>query len=438
MSKPASEAPWAAMIGLSRFRGVKIYGVLDVIFVAHMYLLALILAFAYVLLGTRQLFLISALGIDMIFIVICFWRNMKAAVIAASVIAYLLFSIFIFYFKIDVPASYAQVGSYVIMYSIGIYGVMAAQRPLSHILKLMFIASCLYAITFLYLRQSINVDAILHAKTTGQSDAVTGYMFTHEASTGGDIGFRIYVSDMNLAIGTFYALSQWKRTWRWYWAAAAIFFIYCSYISDFRFATATVFLLSVGLFAPVSHKMQIRVATVVMAGTMLLTLGSALLSFNYYDFVRHDVTGMIRAYEADVAITGFRDNPFLGFGLAGNAEDMYLVVGNFGFAPSDIGYLGMLCRFGLIGYVLLFCCNMIMLRFAETVCAKKAISEATKNCLVALTSYVILTQALSTYVLDGGGGLLFALAIAYWGQYGFGLRSSPSRRRLAGARSWAR
>jgi hypothetical protein len=408
------------------------YSFLDVACVGQMYLISLILSLTFVIYDKRPQFLIPALVVNLAFLALCFLRNFRVAVVMVGIMLGIALSVVVFTIKVGVPFNVSQVGSYAAPFSLGLVGVYAARYPLPRALKMLFIASVLYAATFLYLHYSINVDAILQARRL-ERGAMAGFIQSHATLSGGDVSFRIFASDMHLAIGLFYSLAKFRDPGtrrKGLWGASACVFVFCFSISDFRFAQATALLLIVCSFLPIGQLAKIRVSAASTSFVMLMILIFSAFNINLYALFENDITGGTRYNEAKMAIEMFAANPLLGIGLAGNAEDMMLVVGHGTFAASDIGYLGMLCRFGLIGYAILYIGNMLMHRFVEQLQRNPQVDAATRRSLVDLLLYVMITQLLSTFVLDGGGALLLVFAIAYSGkQAAAGLK----RRRAARA-----
>jgi hypothetical protein len=93
---------------------------------------------------------------------------------------------------------------------------------------------------------------------------------------------------------------------------------------------------------------------------------------------------------------------------------MVRLVGTAPFAPSDIGYLGMICRFGLFGAALLIFLNVYMCEFTRRVLSRRTEDPVVAQTLVDLLVYVMICEILSTYIIDGGGAIFLALSIGYY------------------------
>jgi hypothetical protein len=399
---------------------------LDGVLVFNLYLVAIFFSRTFEFFpGGKTLVNSYMFASNVVFMLLAILLHPTARNFIIAMATFLFVELMVFILNFDLKLYAASLASFPALFSCGLLALYARRYSLERAMRMLFTACFGYMLTFLYFHYSIDAYQIALARAHGLETG-SSIMIAHgvDSTAIADAAFRIAVSAIHLAFGFFYALEQYRTRRSLGWLGVTLLFGFCIAVCDFRFMMAAIVLTALVSFVPMAAATKLRAGLAFVFVTIIGSAILALLSINVYGLLQSDATGLIRFFEADTAIDFIRSYPLLGTGLYGTAADLVTVYGNSVLAPSDIGYLGELLQFGLVGLLLLLGCNVLTYRFVQSVQEQRIADIAIPRTLISVFLFTVIMEVTSTFLWEEGGALLLALSVAYLGR----TARAPSRR----------
>jgi len=390
----------------------KRFTMVDGLMLFHLIMIALYYSGAYYFLPIpRNPLLYYLFGAGIITSALCIGHNQAASFFVGFFGLTILLYQLLFYAQVGTPFTGDLIASYPGVFSAGVFALYARHRTIEQCLDVLFISSVVYALLFLFLTFSLDQTQLARAWLVGRGDNPGVFLRHGSDATTGDISFRIRISPLHLVFGLIYAICQ-RRIRRSLPALAfVLLFAGCIYICGFRTLQGISVVCAVFAWAPLKSARFAHLGLTIIAGTMAVFLCATLLQWNLFELFLEDRTGLVRVEETRLAISAlFAINPVLGVGLRNNNTDFERLFGNEFFAPSDIGFYGILFQYGLVGFAAVFALNYFVYRFVRRFIKQRPGTAAART--LALTFLFVATyQIISPYLLEEAGSLLLALAL---------------------------
>ncbi|NNM71277.1 hypothetical protein [Enterovirga aerilata] len=223
-------------------------------------------------------------------------------------------------------------------------------------------------------------------------------------------GLRLYHYGSATAVAYFYWLHRWRS--EGLTAAAAAGIVLCA--AAILISLSRVFILLTGfmtlLYLVRMPRPAISALSVLVFGTTSLVLLAGILdpSFNPFSALSADSSGTARAIEFEVAQDFLRESPLLGVGLAPTPYEVGFATGNYFFAASDLGLVGVWWDFGLLGMLLFVTGALIACSWNSLLGPRYAWPFFLSGCLIAAYGCI------SPTLFYPGGATVFALILGLW------------------------
>lgn len=361
--------------------------------------------------GSRRLLLGLLLGLNLFAFVRTLFLRDKRVAFAAFPYVFLFVYTAIFAFQFRTPATGGLMASFPALCSVATFINISRRRPLRQVLELMFIASLVYMVVFCYFFFFSDLAAIAAANRGDPGDQ-TSVLAGHASDTGTE-RFRVKISPFHMSLAFFYAFERLRAKVRTLWLALTVFVGFCIVISDFRFFLLTIALVAAVRLTPISNIAKARGGLGLITALCLLVTTSTLVGFNYYRYFVVDNTGYARFLEAKIVLSAYIGHVPFGIGLFSDVKDLYSVYHADRVYTSDLGLMGELARYGLIGmFLIVFLNYVIFLLIARLVQLERA-DHVTERCLTDIFLFVIIYQVTSPMLVEDAGGLMIALALAF-------------------------
>ncbi len=399
---------WSQMLYVVR-PNRQVLLLIDCLYVFQVLLLAAGFSQAYTFFpGSRPLFLYPILAINMFFLVVGLIKLNRSSIFMVFVLALILFYSMLFSAHFGTTLTLAKPASFGGIMSIALLGVVAHYRSLDKALSLTATGCVLYLLLFFYLRSTIDPAAIMAANKIGEQ---TNQSIMAAHGSAGDT-FRIRVSVLHIVFGLTYYLANLKQKVSIKSVIFVTAFISTVILSDYRFMMVSAAVVGLAIFFPLPVSAKSKICLFVAALAMVFVLASSSISFNYYHLTAVDKSSSARAEEAELAMAWFSKYPLFGIGQYSESSDIDLLSEGRNLFISDLGLMGELLQYGILGYILLFISFMFMNYFVSGL-SRFRYSIISQDILLGSFVFVVMYELTGTFIWAGGGGFILAIMVGY-------------------------
>lgn len=334
---------------------------------------------------------------------ICAWRGfVLVAILTIAGFSSVFIALFIFSLNANMPFTFGAGGQYIGLSFIGLFALTLQDRSTGKLLRWFFVLCCGYAVFFILALASIRFGLI------DVGGAIRGVASADDVGR----GTRLHASAFPLIFGIAYAAAMFRMKPRLSYILLVFLFVYTFWITESRTITAVTILVIIG------YGLLRNAKLIGKASFILFSIGAALSIFiliypDYNPFLYlADSSAAIRANSINIASDFFNYYWLWGAGLSFGIDGYAPLTGIFYFFPGDIGLMGILFSYGILGffgYLLITYLGCLSYDRVGIATDSKVIAEA-----VTLTASVIAIYSLLSPQYDGGssGSILAMFLIA--------------------------
>lgn len=351
----------------------------------------------------RTTAIITTVGLAMIGAAICMWRGMiLAAFLSIAGFASVFVSLFVFSINSGLPFTFGAGGQYIGLSFVGLFCLSLHDGTAGKLLRWYFILCCGYAVFFILALSAIRLGLI------DVGAAIRGIASADDVGR----GTRLHASAFPLIFGITYSAARFRLKPGLPYLILLAVFALTFWMTESRTITALTIAVVVG-YLILRNAILIGKASFILytAGAMLsvvILTDPTLNPFLYFS----DSSAEIRANSINIASDFFGYYWLLGAGLSFGIDGYSPLTGIFYFFPGDIGLMGILFSYGVVGFVgysLLVYFGCFSYRRVVAALGSNVIAEA-----ITLTGSVIAMYSLLSPQYDGGssGSILAMFLIA--------------------------
>ncbi len=235
---------------------------------------------------------------------------------------------------------------------------------------------------------------------------------------------RLVLSTPYIAFGLTYALSAMREKFKITHLVGAVLFVLSILLSNYRYMmVALVPSIAVVYLYPLYKYIRWMVPVVFLIGTGVMISGAFDKRVNIYSVFSKDQSGLARVIEYDGAKDVISHHLFFGLGIPSSREDMEAIVKlAHPLFYDDIGPMGVLCGFGLIGLIGYLALGLAVSNFRISTTTKPASWEIA---LLGVGLFMTIYSFTAPTFWGEDGSVFAALILAYQLKSRFKLKPVP-------------
>ncbi len=346
--------------------------------------------------------IVLVVSLNMIGSAICLVRGMVLQSILGFIgLGWIFFYTTVFSINSGIPFTFSAGGEYFGYSFLALFALTLRDRSFEKLIQWLYVLSVGYAVVYILASFAVQLGFI-------DVGAATRAVVTADDAGRGN---RLVVATMPFVFGTMMTIVRLTRSFSLIHALILVLFIGGWFLTSSR--TIMVALLAVILAYVVIRRSHL-VATGTLVAFLLGLLGSMLLVF-YPDYnpyyLATDISGLIRVMSVNIVSDQISEFWLAGGGIAFGVEGYYPITGSRYFYPGDIGLVGMLFAYGVIGLVA-YCSLVIIGCRAERYADARGYPPLLGKSL-ALTMCVFALYSLQSPQIDSGSSAsILAVACA--------------------------
>jgi hypothetical protein len=319
------------------------------------------------------------------------WRIVAAAV---AVAIYFVFAHFLFVFQSGTAVNLNAIAIYLPL--LAFVPFYEADIPIGQIMRVWVMVTAVYLLVYVF----------ANGRLTSGAEASSALLLNHNQS-----GKRVFLAAAHASFVAFYGLRvrHLHPGLRVALIALAVCALWMSGSRTFLLVFGMVFM--IGAAGQMTRFVRIALFVLVMSVAAMLLAGLLWPGWNPFDYMIWDDSAYYRGHEYAVAMREIVRHPLLGVGISGVAVDLQHYFGTARFEPlfgSDLGALGPLIDFGLIGLAA-FVCALYFALVPETPSHRFDVDALKLTCITCAVNGVI-----SPILLFDPGASFLMLLIAIW------------------------
>lgn len=333
---------------------------------------------------------------------ICLMRGMLLQAILGIIgVGWIFFYTMVFSVNSGIPFTFAAGGEYFGYSFLSLFALTCRDKSFEKLMRWLYVLSIGYAAFYVFASLSVQLGII-------DIDAATRVVVTADDAGRGD---RLVVASMPFVFATLMTVIRLTRSFSFTGVFILSLFAVAWLLTSSR-------AIVVALLAVIIAYLFIRRTHLIATGTIITfllgLLGSLFLVF-YPDYnpyyLATDISGLIRVLSVNIVSDQIGDFWLTGSGIAFGVEAYLPVTGSRYFYPGDIGLIGMLFAYGVIG-LMAYCSLVVIGCRAERFAVAKGCTESLGKS-IGLTMCVFALYSLQSPQIDSGSsGSILAVACA--------------------------